>query len=277
MDFLKVIKWLTYRSFVVRVARAFHIQNFLEKVYYKVMRPKGGKIRISVKEIEADFYVDRSDELRLVEVIGCSRGGEHRLLELLISLCQPGDIVYDIGASIGTHTIFLAKRLGEYGRVIAFEPEKQSYERLQSNIELNHLNNITVFQVALGEEEGEGVLHESEGLGTYSLMVPYNEAKENTESSVKIIRGDLLRKIENLPIPKVVKIDVEGYEYSVIQGLRETFSQNSCKVVCCEIHPKLLPKNIGFKEIATLMSSLGFTRIEINQRLGGFHAIWYKE
>ncbi len=154
MSLSNFIKWLLYRAFLLRVARALRLLGALEVLYYRLFRPRGGKIHITIKGIKAQFYVNKPDELRLLEVIGCSRGGEHRLLEMLIQACQPGNVVYDIGASIGTHTIFLAKRVGEYGRVIAFEPESQSFEQLQSNLWLNLLNNVAVFHIALGEREG---------------------------------------------------------------------------------------------------------------------------
>lgn len=267
------IRWLTYRVFFVRVARALHLQGILETLYNKVMQPKGGISKASVRGIEAYFQVDQPGELRIVEVIGSSRGGEHRLIELLFNVSQPGDTFYDIGASIGTHSIFLSKFLGDKGRVVAFEPEPQSYRRFLANIELNRLTNITVFPLALGNEESTGTLKDQEGLGTYTLLP---SSKEIKAGDVKIVCGDQMRKDHNLPIPQVVKIDVEGFEYAVLQGLRQTLSDSECRVVCYEYHTKLIPKELGFKDFEELMLSMGFRRHEINHRLGGFHVVWYK-
>ena len=269
-----LIRWLTYRGFFVRVARALHLQGILETLYNRVMQPKGGISKASVRGIEAQFRVDQPGELRIVEVIGSSRGGEHRLIELLFNVSQPGDTFYDIGASIGTHSIFLAKFLGNNGRVVAFEPEPQSYQRFLANIALNQLTNIKVLPLALGNEESIGTLKDEEGLGTYTLLPSLKEIKAG---GIKIVRGDQLRQNLNLPIPQVVKIDVEGFEFSVLQGLRLTLSDLGCRVVCYEYHKKLIPKELGFKDFEELMLSMGFQRHEINYRLGGFHVIWYKK
>jgi FkbM family methyltransferase len=274
MRFLQLIKWLTYRKSLIQAARFFRLQGSLESVYNRLMRPRSGISSISVKDVEAKFHVDQPGELRIVEVIGSSRGGEHRLIELLFRVSRPGDVFLDIGASIGTHSILMAKYLGASGRVIAFEPEPNSYGRFLANIALNQLSNITVFPLALGEEEKAGTLRNVEGLGTFTLTSPDGETGAG---AVKIVPGDRLREEKGLPVPGVVKIDVEGYEYSVLQGLRRTLADPACRVVCYEHHTHLLPPHLGLKEFEELMTSMGFPRHEINRRLGGFHLIWYKD
>ena len=269
----KFVKWLIYRKSLIRVVRFFHAQGAMESIYNRLMRPRSGVSTISVKDVEASFHVDQPGELRIVEVIGAAKGGEHRLIELLFRVSRPGDVFYDIGASIGTHSILMAKHLGPDGRVIAFEPESNSYGRFQANIALNAVSNITVFPVALGEEEKSGTLRNVEGLGTFTLTLPEGEAGSGV---VRIAHGDKFREENRLPVPAVVKIDVEGYEYSVLKGLRRTLSDPSCRVVCYEHHTHLLPANLGLKEFEELMTSMGFARHEINRRLGGFHLIWYK-
>ena len=273
MRFRKFVKWLTYRKSLIQAARFFHLQGALESVYNRLMRPKSGVSTIRVDDVEASFHVEEPGELRIVEVIGTTKGGEHRLIELLFRVSRPGDVFYDIGASIGTHSILVAKHLGPDGRVIAFEPEAHSFGRFQTNIALNGLSNITVFPVALGEEEKAGSLRNVEGLGTFTLTMP---AGESDASTVMIVPGDRFREENRLPVPAVVKIDVEGYEYSVLKGLRRTLSDPSCRVVCYEHHTHLLPPHLGLKEFEELMTSMGFARHEINRRLGGFHLIWYK-
>jgi hypothetical protein len=75
-------------------------------------------------------------------------------------------------------------------------------------------------------------------------------------------KGDRLVAEEHLPLPRAVKIDVEGNEYAVIQGLRHTLAQPVCKMVCCEIHPHLLPASVHAESILELLKSLGFAHID---------------
>ena len=79
---------------------------------------------------------------------------------------------------------------------------------------------------------------------------------------VEIAQGDELVATEKLPTPRAVKIDVEGYEHAVIQGLRRTLSEPACEMICCEIHPSMLPAGITPEAVLNLVDSLGFKRIQ---------------
>lgn len=62
---------------------------------------------------------------------------EHKEIELLCSLVEPGDHVLDIGANIGLHTLYLSQAVGPDGRVIAVEPDPDNLRILRNNIETN--------------------------------------------------------------------------------------------------------------------------------------------
>jgi FkbM family methyltransferase len=76
-----------------------------------------------------------------------------------------GGVYYDVGSNCGQFVIPLAKVVGKFGRVIAFEPHPSNYERLARNIELNQLGNVRVFRVALGDRERETDLFGARGDG----------------------------------------------------------------------------------------------------------------
>jgi len=170
----------------------------------------------------------------------------------------------------------LAKAVGATGTVIAIEPEEQSYNHLRENIKLNELVNVRSFPVAIGNYNGEKKLFIGQVTGALSLAC--NPAGSQKSQVVKVIEGDRLVKEKELPLPRLIKIDVEGYEYAVIQGLHNTLAYSDCKIVCCEIHPQLLPAESKPEDVFNLLRSFGFNRIDIYQRgTTEYHALAQKE
>ncbi len=273
------MKQLTYNSFAVRLARVLHIGDILKYFYYQLYSPKRKIYNFLLHGITAQFYVNNFEELRYVEsVFEKGDKDEENMLAPLMDMLQLGDVAYDIGANIGVHTIFMAKKVNEKGRVIAFEPETTNYEALRKNIGLNGLNknNITPVKVALGDKADTGNLYIKNRIGSGAVSLIESDESDFCEK-VEIIPGDFLVQKDNLPIPKAVKIDVEGYEYPVIKGLQKTLSDKACQMVCCEIHSDLFPPGTEPRMILDLLKSAGFTRFETYNRGGEIHAICYKE
>jgi FkbM family methyltransferase len=225
---------------------------------------------MEIRGISAKFYV-RSN----IAAQGLKSSDEVQLIEKLVQILRPGDCVYDIGAGVGLHTLFLAQVVGARGLVVAFEPASHIYEYLYDNLMLNRSTNVRALKVALGDRNISGNL---ELTGSPRLL--RSGSRQETHElvqSVKVVVGDLLVENMRLRIPRVVKIDVEGYEYAVIRGLSTTLAQNVCETVCCEIHPHMLPEDVKKEQVLDLLQSLGFCRIEIYRcRLSTYHALCYK-
>ena len=182
-------------------------------------------------------------------------------------MIQPGDVVFDIGAHVGIHTILMAKTVGENGCIVAFEPDTKTYVKLLNNINLNLLRNVQSISIALGNNFHEAMIHNGR------IM---DDSKNEIRGKVKIIPGDALVKEKKLPVPQVVKIDVEGFEYFVISGLQKTLMQKECRIVCCEIHPTALPAGINSDDVTVLLETYGFNRIETHPNGNTFHVFCYK-
>lgn len=279
MKLSKCIINFSYQPFLIRVARFLHLRLILRRMYYWFFRPKNGIAIIYVEGIKAEFYVNNPIELRITGVISRAQpGGEQAVLRKTLELLQEGDVAYDIGANLGTHTIFMAKRVKDSGSVVAFEPEEKSYAALLGNIELNKLRNVLPLRLALGEKTCAGRLHwKDKIIGSYSLIGSDLKEIIDQEEEIKIVSADALRRERGLAIPKAVKIDVEGYEYYVIRGMRETLSDERCRMVCCEVHPDLLAPKINPDMLIGLLKGCGFKRIERTPEAGTFHLFCYKE
>jgi len=259
---------------MIRLARALGLRGALRKLYYRLVRPSDGLLAVTIGGVTGRFRVDNPDDLRVLESAG-GAGGEQRVLETILAEIRPGDIIFDVGANVGLYSVLLARRTGPTGRVVAFEPEPATFARLQANVRLNSLDNVVCVSKALGDHSGEARLFASPVIGSFSLVEAGRDGEE--ASTVEIDQGDRLIGAGQLPPPRLVKIDVEGYEYHVALGLRGTLTSPTCQIVCCEVHPSLLPPEITPAGIENLFAACGFSRFERSSRWDGTsHLLAYK-
>lgn len=150
---------------------------------------------------------------------------ETPLKKLFKSLIKKGDHVLDIGANIGFHTLFFADLVGNEGLVYAFEPVEYNYESLKYNVGLNQFQNIRLKNIALGNKnENLKIVADkySSNPGSFNLF--------NTNGNVAVMChiGDEIIGEQRI---NLIKIDVEGYEAFVIEGLTKSIKQNQPKII----------------------------------------------
>ncbi|MCX6563030.1 MAG: FkbM family methyltransferase [Candidatus Aminicenantes bacterium] len=197
---------------------------------------------------------------------------ERAILRSLLESLQPGDVALDVGAYQGLHSVFMAKKVGHQGKVIAFEPDPRNFKTLEANIRLNELSQILSVPLALGDRLEDKPLFHSRRMTGASNSLIQTEGSDPSQS-VRVIPGDDFLSREGLPSPNVVKIDVEGYEYPVLKGLSRTLRQETVRRVCCEIHSPLFPPGTTPALILDLLKSLGFDKIETATRGGQLQAV----
>jgi FkbM family methyltransferase len=197
--------------------------------------------------IARGYRMDLSPNDQLSYLLGTN---ERHLQNAIRQYVAAGDTVYDIGANIGYVSLSLAKRVGPHGRVIAFEPIPENIEAFRRNIQLNNLKNVRLLECAASDHAGEAVIRLLENSSTASL-VWHNNNPAATEISIRTISIDDLVDAREFPHPKFVKIDVEGSEASVLQGMCRTLAgaMPAVFVECSEI---------GREKSWCLMVSLGY-------------------
>ncbi|MCC6578881.1 MAG: FkbM family methyltransferase [Phycisphaeraceae bacterium] len=142
---------------------------------------------------------------------------------LLRQALRPGDRFIDIGANIGMISLLAAKCVGPHGRVDAFEPNPHCAKRIADSLVLNDLHHVAVHNIALGKESGQltlTVLTEHTGTATLAEIPDVDRGLITRQYDVRVLRGDDVLKPADGPAA-VVKIDVEGFECRVIDGLTE--------------------------------------------------------
>jgi FkbM family methyltransferase len=148
--------------------------------------------------------------------------GKHGAEEaaLLREHIRPGDVVFDAGAHIGYMTMLAAKAAGETGRVYAFEPLPLNLRYLRRHIAINHLATVQILPCAIGRTAGEGAFDLGKGSGRGNL----NPNATGQVLRVQIVSLDELVAAGKLPLPNVVKMDIEGAELDALQGAAHIFT-----------------------------------------------------
>jgi FkbM family methyltransferase len=138
---------------------------------------------------------------------------------LLDQMLRPGDTVVDVGANIGTHTVFFAGKVTSQGLVIAFEPQRLVYQTLCGNVALNGLTNVMCMMAAVGEAHGQLTFPTLDPRVTLNFGAV--RAVDGPGELVDVVAIDEL----GLQSCALIKIDVEGMETKVIAGARETIAR----------------------------------------------------
>jgi len=148
--------------------------------------------------------------------------------------------LYDIGSHIGIFTIFFAKTSGKTGKVIAFEPNPDTYIKIKKNVELNGLDNVQILNVGIGDKQEIKTLvvrRNMPGTGSMEKNIQLHMLKERKAKSlqVKVYTLDGCIEANKLPKPDFIKIDIEGMEYNALLGMAETISKYKPSIYI-EIH-----------------------------------------
>lgn len=147
-------------------------------------------------------------------------------MAFVLHVLKPGEHFLDVGANIGSYTVLAAA--GAKARVTAVEPIPETFEKLRLNVSLNQLE-CRVRTCLLGLSDQEGVLRFSAGLDTVNHVLAPGEDIPGIDVSVTRM-DDLV----GADCPRVIKIDVEGHEFAVLQGAANTLSDDRLMAVVME-------------------------------------------
>jgi len=156
--------------------------------------------------------------------------GEYSELELktILEFINEGDVIFDIGANIGCFSVPFAKKVGSNGKVYAFEPQKFIFNLLKKNAVCNELNNLQIFNNAIGDantilELNDFDYSQSGNFGGITLTENYDNSvcakiKGTKKNKIKTLT---LNNFLNLKKCNFLKIDVELMESNVLKGAKE--------------------------------------------------------
>ncbi|MEV8353967.1 FkbM family methyltransferase [Streptomyces niveus] len=216
--------------------------------------------RVVRSRFGARFTVDTRDLIqRYIYMFGV---WEPHMTRWIQARLIPGDTFIDVGANIGYYTVLASGLVGGSGRVVAVEASTDFHQRLLEQVRLNRRDNVRAVNEAVSDERKKltFVLASSANMGANSI-VPYNGPAESSFEVEAFPLGKLLAP-EEISAARVIKIDVEGAEGSVVRGMIPLLDKLRRD---CEITVEVTPDR---------MAQLGDSAEELmkTMRDHGFHA-----
>lgn len=192
--------------------------------------------------------------------IGINKSWEPHITTFIKKLHMKMNIknIIDIGANIGYHTMLFSKLVGNDGIIYAFEPQPQIFTLLSNNISNNNLNNVVLYNNACSDEETNVYLpkfiiplQNVENLGD---ITPNYNIKINDNYEIKSVI------VDKLGLSKIdfIKIDVQGWEIKVINGLKEILERDKPYLIVEFEYFQLAKDNRTCSELADVLRTNGY-------------------
>lgn len=174
-------------------------------------------------------------------------------MAFLLHVLQPGEMFVDIGANVGVYTILAAKNAG--ASVVSFEPIPSTFDNLRRNVDENGvMEQVELMRYGVGDKPG--MLRFTASMDAINHVMRDDEAADGA-SVVEVPVGtldELLRGKE----PVLFKIDVEGYEWPVLNGATSMLAAPSLKALIIELNGSGLQYGFDEGKIHDLLGSYGF-------------------
>ena len=182
--------------------------------------------------------------------------GLHEFADMgfLLHFLRPTDLFCDVGANVGSYTILAAAAIG--AKCIAFEPIESSYIQLRRNIEVNRVADLVdIRHMAVGRLPGNLTL--TSGKDTMNHVIVDNTSSPIT--SKESVSVDSLDHALAQRVPLLLKVDVEGWEYEVLQGSMSTLHNPDLLAIIVELNKSGRRYGVSDETIHRLLMDNGFS------------------
>lgn len=171
---------------------------------------------------------------------------EAPLFRFLSEGIEQGAIVFDIGSFLGTYAMLAARRAGETGRVVAFEPSPFSFQALERHLAMNglHAPRAVARRAAVGARSEERRLVTFENEPYRNMIAPRSQAcpeRAAASRAVRVVTVDEVAAEIGRP-PDWIRMDVQGLEFDVLAGAASVLRESRGRLrIVAEMHPDQWP------------------------------------
>lgn len=218
-----------------------YIRYKYSKARFTVNRALGhDTTSISIDGHSPEFLAETYADARFLDNFS-----ESKVVEDFIQRLSADDVFWDIGANIGIYSCFGGTVGAE---VVSFEPDNPTRASLEDNVELNGIEGVVL---------PYGLSDKSE-----TIDRELNMQREDEPTTVQSLPGDEVVQDSLAPSPTVVKMDIEGMEYSALRGMSDTL--DSVRLIYVELHPEYLSeRGEPVEEVKEWLEEQGFNLSEI--------------
>jgi FkbM family methyltransferase len=216
---------------------------------------------VRVRRLGLDMELDLRDNLQAV--VFYTGDYEPRFTRHLHAEIRAGDTYADVGAHIGVHALRVARRLARSGgRVLAFEPTPDSAQKLNEAAVRNQLD-IQVIPLALSSHPGELSLYADDRYDSHDAGVRSAHGAGRHVATVPAAPFDDWAERQRLDRLDVVKIDVEGHEAAVLDGMRRSLARLRPRALYVEVKANSTGRGmVSDGDLRALVDSLGYQSTE---------------
>lgn len=263
------------KFFIKNISRSYLPENIYKTLYVFGQRMTSNKSIDEIKRLstftKSAFYQFSLDDIRFPIMLDVNNHGvdhviaaygnfEPGILRLIRKNISKEGIFVDIGANIGQHSLYAAHFCKH---VYAFEPIERLCFQFLKSVYKNELYNINVFNYGLGNEDKKmDIFTAANNMGSSSVI---EKKSRINNGSIKIKKLDDIRKMCGIEKVDFMKIDVEGYEWEVLQGAKQTLLKWKPKIIL-EYSPNLYNKvNDSTTEgIFKFLKELNYTVVNVD-------------
>jgi FkbM family methyltransferase len=176
---------------------------------------------------------------------------EFQLIEHYI---EKNDIVFDIGTNMGFYTLWMSRFIDKYGEIHCFEPDKQNYSRLQTNISLNQIESIIkTNRCAVSDSDGLVKFTEGRDGENHISNIALDSAVE-----VQSITLDTYFEFHGIQHIAYMKIDVEGFELQALKGAKKLLKNKKVDIIQLEINQQLNNAGTKVNDLLFFLENYGY-------------------
>ena len=175
-------------------------------------------------------------EGEIAEFLTVQQFFEKTEMTLTAALLKPGMTVIDVGANVGVYSILAEKRVGNNGQIWAFEPSRESFDRLLRNLELNGCQHVNAVQIGLSDQpHGCAALLSDRGYGdAYRYVASSSQVAIAFSEAITLTTLDEYASENGITNIDFMKVDAEGGEYRVFVGARRVLQASPRAVIMFE-------------------------------------------